>query len=71
MNSIKFDNGEKDELDLSVATIQSEFGVYKGTHSDVKRAFEINHDNNPIFEKSPVKIPVYLPLAAATSSNMN
>ena len=51
MNAIKFDNGVKDEIDLSNAVIQSEFGTYKGTHSDVKREFEITHDNNPIFEK--------------------
>ena len=51
MNAIKFDNGTKDEIDLTVATIQSEYGTYKGTHSDVKRAFEVKHDNNPIFEK--------------------
>ena len=35
MNSIKFDNGEKDELDLTNAVIQSQFGTYKGTHSDI------------------------------------
>jgi len=51
MNAIKFDNGVKDEIDLTTAVIQSEYGTYKGTHSDVKRAFEITHDNNPIFEK--------------------
>ena len=51
MNSIKFDNGEKDEIDLTNSTIQSQFGTYKGTHSDIKRDFEVNHGNNPIFEK--------------------
>jgi len=51
MNAIKFDNGQKDEIDLTNSAIQSEYGTYKGTHSDVKRSFEVNHDNNPVFEK--------------------
>ena len=51
MNAIKFDNGVKDEIDLTNAVIQSEFGTYKGTHSDVKKKFEITHNNDPIFEK--------------------
>ena len=51
MNAIKFDNGTKDEIDLTNAVIQSEYGTYKGTHSDVKRAFDVKHDNNPVFEK--------------------
>ena len=51
MNAIKFDNGEKEEIDLNNSAIQSEYGTYRGTHSDVKRAFEVKHDNNPVFEK--------------------
>ena len=51
MNAIKFDNGQKDQIDLTNSVIQSEYATYKGTHSDVKRAFDVNHDNNPIFEK--------------------
>ena len=49
---IKYKNTTvQDEIDLINSAIQSEFGTYKGTHSDVKRAFEVNHDNNPVFEK--------------------
>ena len=51
MNAIKFDNGQKDEIALTNSAIQSEYGTYKGTHSDVKRSFDVNHDNNPVFEK--------------------
>ena len=38
-------------IDFTNGTINSDLGSYQGTESDIKRAFEIQHENLPIFER--------------------
>ena len=39
------------ELDLSNAQIRSSYGSYTGTSIDVRRSFNLTHNENPIFER--------------------
>ena len=39
------------EIDFTNATINSDLGSYQGTESDIKRGFELQHENLPIFER--------------------
>ena len=38
-------------IDFTNGSINSDLGSYEGTESDVKRAFEMQHENLPIFER--------------------
>ena len=38
-------------IDFTNGTINSDLGSYQGTESDIKRAFEIQHENLPVFER--------------------
>ena len=38
-------------IDFTNGTINSDLGSYQGTDSDIKRGFEIQHENLPIFER--------------------
>ena len=39
------------EIDFTNGSINSDLGSYEGTESDVKRGFEMQHENLPIFER--------------------
>jgi len=39
-------------IDLNNATIEAGYGFYQGTEVDVRRAFELNHKQRPIFLKT-------------------
>ena len=51
MNALKVQDDLQDQITFDNALIQSESGVYEGTHSDIKRAFNLTHNNYPIFER--------------------
>jgi hypothetical protein len=42
---------DNNSIDLTNAEINSEHGFYEGTESDVRRAFNLTHNQLPIFEK--------------------
>ncbi len=42
---------ENNEIDLTNATIDTGFGAYTATETDVKRAFELKHRQLPIFKR--------------------
>ena len=42
---------EINEIDLTNATIDTGFGAYTATETDVKRAFDLNHRQLPIFKR--------------------
>ena len=54
MNAIKYDEDDTypTTIDFTNASINSGFGDYSGTDSDIKRAFNLTHNNEPIFERS-------------------
>ena len=51
MNALKVQDDLQDQITFDNALIQSESGTYEGTHSDIKRAFNLTHNNYPIFER--------------------
>ena len=51
MNALKVQDDLQDQILFDNALIQSESGTYEGTHSDIKRAFNLTHNNYPIFER--------------------
>jgi len=52
MNALRHQDDGKDEIDFNNAVIESGFASYEGTERDIKRAFELKHETNPIFERS-------------------
>ncbi len=54
---------ENTEIDLTNATIDTGFGAYTATETDVKRAFDLNHRQLPIFKRDFVG-------SAATTVNL-
>ena len=51
MNALKVQDDLQDQITFDNALIQSESGTYEGTHSDIKRAFNLTHNNYPIFDR--------------------
>ena len=45
------DTGTNITLDFNNSIVDSYQGLYEGTLSNIKRAFPLNHDNNPIFRR--------------------
>ena len=50
-NALKHVVAAKDSVNFTNATINSGFGEYYGTERDIKRSFNLTHDNNNIFER--------------------
>ena len=53
MNAVSLNENTalSNEIDFTNGSINSDLGAYEGTESDVKRAFELQHENLPIFER--------------------
>jgi len=51
MNGLTYVEEPQQEIDFDNGTIRSGFGIYKGTHSDIKRSFILTHNTDPIFER--------------------
>jgi hypothetical protein len=52
MNALREQDDTRDIVSLNNATIQTEFNEYFGTERDIKRAFELKHQTNTIFDRS-------------------
>jgi hypothetical protein len=51
MNALRHEDESRDEIDFNNGTIETFYGDYTGTERDIKRSFQINHQNYPIFER--------------------
>ena len=52
MNAIRHEDDAKDNIDFTNALIESGFATYEGTERDIKRAFELKHETDNIFDRS-------------------
>ena len=52
MNALRHQDDDKDTIDFDNAVIESGFATYEGTERDIKRAFELKHETDKIFERS-------------------
>ena len=50
-NILRIQDDSRDIVDLNNGTIETAYGTYTGTESDLKRAFNLTHKGNPIFER--------------------
>ena len=53
MNSISVNegNGSSSSVEFTNASINEDIGTYSAAEFDIKREFELTHDNEPIFER--------------------
>ena len=53
MNALTLDEDttKPNKINFTNGSINSDLGSYQGTHSDIKRGFELSHKNLPIFER--------------------
>ena len=51
MNAVRIQDDTRDTLSIVNGTIETDSSVYTGTHSDIRRSFQIYHENNPIFRR--------------------
>jgi hypothetical protein len=53
LNALLSQDNEEEltDIDLVNSQIQTSYGIYQGTNSDIKREFNLTHNNNPIFER--------------------
>jgi hypothetical protein len=51
MNSLRIQDDSRDEINFNNATIRTGFGNYEGTERSIRRSFELEHKNDPIFVK--------------------
>lgn len=51
LNALRYEDDEKDIIDFINSEIQTDYGTYEGTDVDIKRAFNLTHKNDPIFER--------------------
>ena len=52
MNAIKVTDDTKDNISFNNGSIMTEFGDYEGTENNLKRQFELKHNNERLFERS-------------------
>jgi hypothetical protein len=50
-NALRYQDDEKDIISFLNSEIQTDYGTYEGTDRDIKRAFNLTHKNDPIFER--------------------
>jgi hypothetical protein len=50
-NILRIQDDSRDIVDLNNGTIETAYGNYTGTESDLKRAFNLTHKGDPIFER--------------------
>ena len=51
MGNVDTSINELNRIDLENASIETGYGVYEGTETDVKRAFDLTHNETPIFKR--------------------
>ena len=51
-NALRIEDDSKDVINLTNGTIETGYGEYTGTDRDIKRAFNLTHKNDNIFERT-------------------
>ena len=51
MGNVDTSINEQNRIDLENASIETGYGVYEGTQTDVKRAFNLTHNETPMFQR--------------------
>ena len=51
MNALKIQDDDKDTIEFNNGTIETNYGTYRGTLNDIKRAFPLTHNNTEIFNR--------------------
>jgi hypothetical protein len=51
LNALRCQDDEKDSVSFFDSKIKTDCNIYEGTDVDVKRAFNLTHKNDPIFER--------------------
>ena len=54
-NALRIEDDSRDVIDLTNGTIETGYGEYTGTDRDVKRAFDLTHKTDNIFERTFVQ----------------
>ena len=49
MNALKIQDDDKDTIEFNNGTIETNYGTYRGTLNDIKRSFDLTHNNTEIF----------------------
>ena len=52
MNAFQIEDDDKDIIEFDNGSIETMYNLYSGTENDIKRAFDLTHKNNEIFNKS-------------------
>ena len=50
-NSLRYQDDTRDIFTFFNGSLETNYGEYYGTQRDIKRAFDLNHKNQPIFER--------------------
>ena len=51
MNALRIQDDTREEISFNNATIRTGFGDYEGTERSIRRSFDLQHKNDPIFTK--------------------
>jgi hypothetical protein len=51
LNALRFQDDDRDIISFLNASIQTTYALYEGTNVDIKRAFNLTHKNDSIFER--------------------
>ena len=52
MQALKIEDDSKQNLEFDNGAVTSEYSDYEGTERDIKKAFDIQHESTPIFNRS-------------------
>jgi len=50
-NALRYQDDSRDIISFLNSEIQTNYGTYRGTESDIKRTFNLTYKNDPIFER--------------------
>ena len=50
-NALRYEDDLKDVVSIDNTTIETKYGNYFGTERDIKRSFEVYHQNFPVFQR--------------------
>ena len=51
LNALRYEDDLKDVIELDNTTIETRYGTYTGTERDVRKSFELYHNNDRIFQR--------------------
>jgi len=51
VNALRYEDDAKDVVNFINASVETGYATYEGTERDIRRSFDLYHENNPIFQK--------------------